>query len=244
MVFNYNGVKIFYKVIESEKQRADLPPLLLLHGWGADSSIFESLVELLDNRKLILLDFPPFGESKVEPVDWNAFTYANMTFSLCQQLGISKVDILGHSFGGRIAIILSALQSSFVNKLILIDSAGLKPRRGLKYHFKVKFYKLAKRFGFIFQNSGSNDYKQLSVNMKKVFVEVVNLSLDDYLPLIKQKTLILFGEQDKETPIYMAKKLNKKISNSKLIIIKGGGHFCFLDNLMTTYRYIDEFLEG
>ena len=96
----------------------------------------------------------------------------------------------------------------------------------------------------MFNNAGSQDYQALSSEMKKVFVSIVNQHLDEYLPLIKQKTLIIFGEKDNETPIYMARKLHKNISNSKLEIIKGAGHFCFLDNLMTFYRIIDKFLEG
>ena len=247
MVYNYKDVKIFYKVIGDSgnlNSQQSSPPTLLLHGWGCDGSIFDSLISLMPQKNFIVIDFPPFGKSNVEPKDWNVFTYANMVISLCEHMGISKVDVLGHSFGGRVAIILSALRPNFVGKCILIDSAGLKPKRGIKYYCKLYFYKFAKRLGFMFNNAGSSDYKALSNEMKKVFVSIVNQNLDDYLPLIKKQTLIIFGENDKETPVYMAKKLHKNIIGSRLEIIKGAGHFCFLDNLMTVYRLVDEFLEG
>lgn len=243
MVYNFNGVKVDYKIIESKDCEKTSCPLLLLHGWGCDSSIFDNFISLFPNRKILVLDFPPFGKSQVEPTDWNVFTYANMVLALCQHCNIKKVDVLGHSFGGRIAIILSSLRSDFVRKCILVDSAGLKPKRKLKYYFKLYGYKLAKYFGFMFNNVGSQDYRDLSSDMKKVFSQVVNQHLDEYLPLIKQKTLIIYGEKDKETPIYMAKRLHKNIANSRLEIIKDAGHFCFIDNLMTVYRFVDEFLE-
>lgn len=243
MVYNFNGVKVNFKVFEARGDEANKTPLLLLHGWGCDSRIFENFISLIPNRKIIVLDFPPFGESNVEPNGWNVFTYANMVLGLCQHLNIKKVDVLGHSFGGRVAIILTSLRSDFINKCILVDSAGLKPRHGLKYYAKLYYYKLARYFGFMFSRAGSADYQALSYEMKKVFVSIVNQHLDDYLPLIKKKTLIIFGENDKETPVYMAHRLHKNVENSRLEIIKGGGHFCFLDNLLTFYRLVDEFLE-
>ncbi len=242
MVFVYNGVKIYYRFVEPVEKEDD-SCTLLLHGWGCDSTIFDPLVSLMPNRCFLMIDFPPFGKSNIEPADWNIFTYANMVESLCRHCKIEKVNILGHSFGGRVAIVLSALRPYLIGKCILVDSAGLKPKRSLNYYYKLYSYKIAQKLGFVVNDAGSQDYKTLSSDMKKVFVNVVNQYLDDYLPLIKQKTLIIYGGKDKETPIYMARKLHKKIGGSKLEIINDGGHFCFLDNLMTFYRLVDNFLE-
>ena len=244
MVFNYNGVKINYKIVEADKEGNTKECVLLLHGWGCDANVFTSFVSLMPNKRFLLLDFPPFGKSNIEPVNWNIFTYANMVESLCKYCGIEKVDVIGHSFGGRVAIILSALRPYLINKCILVDSAGLKPKRSFKYYYKLISYKIAKKIGFVLSDAGSQDYKELSCEMKQVFKNIVNQYLDDYLPLIKKKTLIIYGKNDKETPIYMAKRLHKKIYGSKLEIIDDAGHFCFLDNLLTFYRLVDKFLEG
>ncbi len=239
MVFNFCGVKVFYRI----QNNGTGPYTLLLHGWGVSGSIFDKFVDLMPERNFIILDFPPFGKSNIEPKDWNIFTYANMVISLCEHLKIDQVNVLGHSFGGRVAIILASLRPSLIEKCILVSSAGLKPKRTLKYHFKLYSYKLLRYFGFMINNAGSDDYKELSNDMKKVFVNVVSEHLDGYLPLIKQKTLIIYGEKDKETPVYMAKRLHKHIKNSRLEIIPEAGHFCFIDNLMTFYRLVDKFLE-
>ena len=78
--------------------------------------------------------------------------------------------------------------------------------------------------------------------MQKSFIKIVNEHLDYTLPKIKNQTLIVFGSEDKETPLYMAKKLHKNIKNSKLVIIKGAGHFCFIDNPNKFNLEVREFL--
>lgn len=240
MILKFNGVKVNYYFVGNQKAES---VTLMLHGWGCDGHIFDNLLSLMPDKRFLVVDFPPFGKSTNEPKGWNIFTYSNMIISLLQNLKLKSVNMCGHSFGGRIAIILCALRPELVKKCILIDSAGLKPRRKLSYYFRLYSYKFAKSLGFIMPNVGSSDYKKLSSDMKNVFVAIVNQNLDEYLPLIKQKTLIIFGENDKETPIFMAKRLNKNIQNSRLEIIDNAGHFAFVDNLMTCYRLIDSFLE-
>lgn len=239
MYFNFLGVKIFYRISGNITSK-DIT--IVLHGWGCDGHIFDDLLSRFD-RQFLIIDLPPFGESNVEPCEWNIFTYSNMVLSLCQKLSIKRANIIGHSFGGRIAIILAALNPKLIQKCVLIDSAGLRPKRSPKFYIKIYIYKLLKKMGFMFSAAGSSDYKQLSPQMKRVFVAIVNQYLDEYLPLIQQKTLIIFGENDKETPIYMAKRLHKFIQNSTLEILKQAGHFAFLDCPLSCFRMIDAFLE-
>ena len=241
MFYKFNDVKVAYRFVGNEKANFTT---ILLHGWGCSGDIFDNLVSLMPEKRFLIVDFPPFGQSDIEPKGWNIFTYANMITSLVHHCGLTHVNVCGHSFGGRVAILLASLNPQMVDRLVLLDSAGLKPRRKIGYYFKLYYYKIAKSMGFMFSNAGSDDYKALSDDMKRVFVAVVNEYLDDYLPLIRQKTLIIFGEKDSQTPIYMAKRLHKNIKNSRLEILKGAGHFCFVDNLMTCYRLVDEFLEG
>ena len=193
------------------------------------------------NQSSLFVDFPPFGKSG-EIEDWTIFTYASMVMSLCQHLGIKKFNLIGHSFGGRVAIILSAICKKDVEKVVLVDSAGLKPRRNLGYYFKVYAYKLKKKLGFDVSKYGSCDYRALKPNMKKVFNSIVNTHLDAFLPHIVADTLIIFGENDQVTPIYMAKKFNKKIKNSSLVILKDAGHFCFIDRKMEFLAQLKQFL--
>lgn len=239
MVYLYNGKKIYYKFYNRKSCR----PILLLHGWGCNGKIFESIIESFPNNSFLVIDFPPFGKSDKSIEDWNIFTYVGMLMSLCDNLHIQKCDVLGHSFGGRIAIIMSAVKRSLVHSCILVDSAGIKPHRTIKYYMQICSYKIKKKLGKNTIDMGSTDYKQLSPAMKKTFVSIVNTYLDDYARKMAVKTLIIWGEKDKDTPLYMAKKLNKYIKNSQLKVIKDAGHFCFLDRPLEFYKSVSKFWE-
>lgn len=239
MMFEYNGAKINYQFVNRGNERVTL----LLHGWGCSGKIFEKFMKMFDDRSFLVVDFPPFGDSKSLPCSWTIFSYASMIISLCEHLNIKTVDILGHSFGGRIALILSSLKCIDVHSCILVDSAGIKPKKSLKKAFKVAIYKLKKKMGKNVDDYGSNDYKSLPPCMRGVFTNIVNTNLQPYLKQIEAQTLIVWGDQDNETPLYMAKRLNKHIKNSKLEVLHGG-HFVFLDSPLSFYSVVEKFWEA
>ena len=239
MVFTYNGIKVHYSQYGDKSEK----PCLLLHGWGASSEVFAGLMQHFPNKNFITIDFPPFGKSENEPIDWNIFTYVSMVMSLCEHLHIATCDVLGHSFGGRVAILLAALKKQLVANLILVDSAGIHPKRSIKYYYKVYKYKIYRHFGKAISNAGSSDYQKLSPQMKKVFVSIVNQDLEEYCLRIHANTLIVFGKNDKDTPIYMAKSFKKLIRNSKLEILDDAGHYSFLDSPLSFYRLLGQFWE-
>ena len=199
MIYKYRSVEIYFRFINRKKRVTNV----YLHGWGADNKTLGFCDKTLANENSLYIDFPPFGKSGEVSSDWSIFTYANLVVSLCEKLNIKKINLIGHSFGGRVAIVVATLCKNETNKLVLIDSAGLKPKRSLKYYFKVWSYKIRKKMGLDVSQYGSDDYKNLDEKMRPVFNSIVNTHLDDFLPLIKNETLIMFGEKDKSTPLYM-----------------------------------------
>ena len=158
-------------------------------------------------------------------------------------MNIQNLCILGHSFGGRVAILISVIQKALVDKLVLVDSAGMKPRRKLSYYFNNIRYRVRKTVGLSTEKFGSSDYRQLSLNMKRVFTSIVSTHLEEYAAMIKSKTLIVYGKDDKETPLYMAKRLNKLIPNSKLIVFEDCSHFCYLEKPDDFQKIVTNFFE-
>ena len=237
VIFRFNGTKVFYKVRGSLSS----PVNIFLHGWGQDGNSFSQVISSCPGFCNITVDFPPFGKSgKID--GWTIFSYANMLISLCEALKIEKCNLIGHSFGGRVAILVSSMNKDLVNKLVLVGSAGMKPKRKLSYYFNLCSYKTMKFLGYIPKNAGSSDYAKLDEGMKKTFVSIVNTHLENYAKLIEAKTLIVFGENDTETPVYMAKRLNKLIKNSELVILPHAGHFCFQERSLKFCRLLTEFL--
>lgn len=224
MIFEYKNIKINYQTMGKRGKW-----LLFLHGWGGDIQSFACLYPSFKNFKVLAVDFPPFGcsEEPKHPLTMN--DYVEMIKQLLKLLKIRKINIIAHSFGGRVALILAS-QTKLVNKLILVDSAGLKPRKSLVVRLKILKYKALKKLNKTPKNAGSEDYQHLSTTMQKTFVNVVNFHLDNVCKNITCPVLIVWGKKDKSTPIWMAKKLNKLISNSNLVVFGDSGHFSYLNH--------------
>ncbi len=194
--------------------------------------------------RVIAIDITGFGKSKALPYPFSIDDYLKDVLAVLDKLKIEKFYLIAHSFGGRIAIKLAGTTDR-VLKLVLTGSAGLKPKRSLKYYFKVYSYKLIKRFlsDKARAKFGSEELKGLSGNMRGSYYKIVNEYLDGYLSNIRCKTLIIFGENDKETPLYIADKLNKNIKNSEKFVIKNAGHFCFIEKYYEFNLIVNEFLK-
>ena len=169
-----------------------------------------------------------------------------------KQLDIKNPTIFGHSFGGRVGIIYSGRQND-LNKLVLIDSAGIKPKRGLDYYIRVYTYKLGKKVLSLpglraykekmMENAGSSDYKNASMMMRQIMSKVVNEDLQHLMPSIQAETLLVWGDLDDATPLSDAKIMEQKIPGAGLVVFKGAGHYSYLECLGQFLRVIDVFLE-
>lgn len=202
--------------------------IILMHGWGASGAAMKQIFDFLSrwNYDVINVDLPGFGRSE-KRAGFDVYDYAETVNKLVEELGLKEVTLIGHSFGGRLAMILAGRE--WVKRIVLIDAAGLRPKRSLRYRLAVARYKRAKRRGKELSSYGSADYRALDDDMKKVFVKVVNEHLDNVAAKIDKPCAIFWGENDKETPLYMAKRLRKLIAGSKLYFLKGG-HFAYAED--------------
>ncbi len=224
--------------------KGDGKAVLFLHGYLSCKESFIYQTEVFSKKyRVIAPDMTGFGNSDKMEYPYSLDDYVNEIYSLITSLKLESYSIVAHSFGVRVAIKLS-LKDKRVDKLVITGGAGLKPRRSLKYYFKVYSYKVLKLFlkKDKLKNFGSSDYKKLSPVMKESFIKIVNEHLDGVANKINNQTLILHGELDRETPLYLAKRFNKKIKNSTLKIIKGAGHFAFIDDPNAFNFYLSGFL--
>lgn len=198
-----------------------------MHGWGSDASAFLFVANKMRGYKNILVDLYGFGSSPHPDCPLTVRDYANGVSELLKALGIKKAVVVGHSFGGRVAIELAARPDTAVSRLVLIDSAGVRPRRGPRYFFRVLRAKLLKKIGK--EAKGSKDYRVLSGPMKKTFVNVVNYDQTSLLKHVSVSTAIFWGKKDDVTKPYMAKILKRKIKRSTLFWLENAGHFSFVE---------------
>lgn len=219
--------------------------LIFLHGWGASKDNFTWLKGKI-NCTMHFASLDGFDNTPA-PTDPTIGGYAKRLGEYIKNNNLDNIVLLGHSFGGRIAIEYASQNN--VLGLILVDSAGLKPKFSLSKKIKVFRYKLAKTFKKLhiykkdLSKYGSEDYKNCSKQLKNVLVNAVNYNQKRKLPKITAKTLIIWGNKDVDTPPYMAKTLHKKIKNSNLIWLDGG-HFAFAQEPYKFASILVDFIEN
>ena len=234
---NIRGTQLFYTV-EGEGM-----PVILMHGWGCNHSTLKSIeAQLTPGFKVYNVDFPGFGGSNEPSAVWGVEEYTSLIEEFARQEHIESPILLGHSFGGRVGILFASRNK--VHKLILVDADGVKPRRSLRYYYKVYSYKaikhallffLGKKRGETALNSyrakvGSSDYSNASPMMRAILSKVVNEDLKSVMPKIACPTLLIWGANDTATPLADAKIMEKLIPDAGLVSFDGVGHYSFLEN--------------
>jgi len=243
-----DGVKLNYQV-DGEGR-----PVLLLHGWGASAASFAQVHSHLAGRmKAYSLDLPGFGLSSPPPAAWGTEEYAALVEKFVQGEIGAKPILIGHSFGGRLGIRLAA--QGKVRKLVLVDAAGIKPKRSWRYHARVYSYKMLKQLVKLpllarhgeeilerrRRATGSDDYRNASGVMRQTMVRVVNEDLTPLLPKINVPTLLVWGEMDTATPLADGQLMEKLIPGAGLVVFKNSGHYSYLENMGQFLRVLDSF---
>lgn len=249
-----NGVDFAYSVEPGQGA-----PVVLMHGWGCNRSTLASIERSVRElgRPVVNVDFPGFGESTEPAEAWGVEEYTAAFTDLMRHEGIGPdAVLLGHSFGGRVAILYASRNA--VGKLILVDAAGVKPRRSLKYYLKVYSFKAKKhllrlllgrqkaeeRLNQLRAKAGSSDYASASPMMRRILSRVVNEDLRAVMPAIKAPTLLIWGENDTATPLSDAKTMERLIPEAALVSFAGCGHYSFLDNPTQFAAVLKSFLQS
>ena len=242
--FNYKNQRIAYEVVGKGKA------LVILHGWGSSRRVMLPLAKsLADIRASYVLDLPGFGDSNQPDAAWSIDDYADAVEAFIAMLPDDHIDVLVHSFGGRIILkLLNRLKSKqIIQKVLITGGAGMKPQRSFRFYVKKYFAKTLKapfvilpnplrekalnwlRETGLWKSLGSSDYSKLSGMMRETFVKSVSEHLEPSLPGIEHETLLLWGRNDDATPVYQAERMEQGIKNSALVIIEDAGHYAFLD---------------
>lgn len=213
--------------------------VIFLHGWRSEGAIWKATAELMkyDNLALYALDLPGFGASAVPKKALSIDDYADIVLEFIKKFKLEKVILVGHSFGGRISIKIATTHPELIDKVILVDSAGLNLSSGKTTtrkvfarlfgpFFKPKFMQGLRRR--IYRKMGAEDYISTPY-LKETYLKTIKEDLRDCLPKIILPTLIIWGAKDTETPLKFADIMNKEIKNSEKVIFPGAGHFSFLD---------------
>lgn len=253
MTIEIDGRKIHYT------DEGEGKPILLLHGWGSSCAAYRFIIKSFSDRfRMIAPDFLGFGDSEMFSEPWDVSDYVDLTVKFIKALGIEDATLVGHSFGGRVIIKMVGQGLISPEKIVLMDAAGVKHKRGLWASLKLYTFKTVKWFlllpvirrfsagalerarGYF----GSADYNSAPAVLRQTLVKVVNEDLCEYMPNIKCPTLLIWGDKDTATPLADAKVMEKLISDSGLCVIKGAGHFSFIDSPYEVNAILNSFFGG
>ena len=248
MYFNHEDITLYY-----EKYGECKKSVVILPGWGNTRKTFDYMISFLKNYFTVyIIDYPGFGNSPFPNKDLTIYDYSDVIYQLIKELNLDNPILIGHSFGGRVITTLLGYYKYNFSNIILINSAGIQPKKTIVKRLRAFSYKLLMKLGnilpkkikekwkkYLFNKFASIDYQNLSENMRKTFKNVVNEDLTPYLKNINSKTLLVWGEKDDATPVKDAYKMNKLINDSELIVLQGLTHFSYLEkpNLINCIIY-------
>lgn len=227
--------------------------LIILHGWSYSTEKWKPFLKLLERNGIEheMLKIPgltaPLGNV------WTLDDYISWLHRQTSKIH-HPISMLGHSNGGRIAAAFSAKYPDKISSLILIDSAGII-HRDIKTLLKKGFFGTAAKIGKRITNShlirdlfykvvGEQDYLRADPNLKKTMFNLISRDLEQAFSKIKVPTLIIWGENDKITPVSDGKKIHNLVLNSKLEIIKNARHSPQLTHSNQVAKLILQFINN
>ncbi|MBO4908393.1 MAG: alpha/beta hydrolase [Lachnospiraceae bacterium] len=243
MDITIDGLKIAYKFTGEGDETA-----VILQGWGTTYPLYDVVAKALQPKYRVLqFDLPGFGSSQEPPESWTVDQFTDFFIKLMEALEIKKAVLIGHSYGGRMIIKMAARDNLpfEIDRIVLIDSAGVMPKRSFKQKVKIFRYKILKKilnfkpvymmFSELIElwksTQGSEDYRNATPIMKGCLVKAVNEDLTHLFEKNKYDTLLIWGDRDDATPLSDAKTMEKLMPSAGLAVIPGTGHFSFAENV-------------
>ena len=249
---------LFKKVLKSGETRGQDLELVWLHGWGQDHSSFERLAGLFKHGAVnILYDLPGFGNSPMLEPGAGTGRYAEVLIKELEKTNPSRRIIIGHSFGCRVALRIAVRVPGLADGLVLIAAAGLPRKRGAGWKLKSLAIKALGKAAHLsdetfktslkpkFRNRfGSRDYKAAGA-LRETFVATVTENLTETASAIKTPAVLIYGQDDQETPVEVGKRFEKLLEGSHLTVLSGFGHLSILTSgVYQCQHIINKFLRG
>lgn len=221
---------------------------ILLHGWGQNIYSMLPIAHILKGYRCLIVDLPGFGDSAIPEYLLTIKDYVSLINKLCISLNFKPKLVIGHSFGGKIAYAYALRYK--VEHLVLAAPSIKKPHKTFGQRLRICLYKLIKkinkssknRFQSLLNKFGSKDYQNAHGVMRRIMVNSVNTYYDETFSSYSGNVLLVYGSNDKITPLKEGKKIKDKLINGKLKIINKGDHFAYLDKRYTFIRFIEEFI--
>lgn len=213
----------------AEQQGSGHPVVVALHGWARDRTDFRVALSDFDS---LSLDLPGFGLSPAPGRAWDTGDYVECVLQVVKQMPVPPV-IVGHSFGGRVALRLAALYPRNVAGLVLTGVPLIRrPVRGV-VPVAYRAIKALHSKGIIGarlmararSHYGSTDYNNAVGVMRDVLVRVVSESYECDLRALQCPVRLVWGANDTAAPVWMAQEATRLAAQTTMTVLNDVGHF-------------------
>ncbi|MEZ5351391.1 MAG: alpha/beta hydrolase [Bryobacteraceae bacterium] len=211
-------------------------PVLLLHGWGGSLESMDPIFNAITPYfRATSIDFPGHGQSSLPPEPWHVSDFLDLTMRFMDRMELQRPHIVSHSFGGRVTIKLAAQHPERAGKLLFTAGAGVKPPLSAKQKLKraaakLKFLAPAGLRERAAPYLASSDYANAGA-LRPTLRHVVDEDLTPLLASVQSPCLLIWGDQDHETPPYCGETMHRLLPHNEYIVFPGAGHFPYLDQL-------------
>jgi len=220
-------------------------PIVILHGWGRSGAEWESMGKYLhDNtgRTVLIPDLPGFGGTGIYQNIIDIYDYTKALVGWMTYLDIKRASIVGHSLGGRMAVVLGARYPTLVESLILVAPAAVKPmtlRRILLRPLRTISRLIPSRIRESVSRNVS-DVDGQNIKLRELYKAVVKYDLTNELAKIKSSTLVVWGERDPILPLGLLSIYKKHLPNASVRVVWEAGHDPHLSNFRDLSRIVEE----
>ncbi len=211
----------------AERTGGPTSEVLALHGWARSGADFAPVVAGTD---ALAVHLPGFGITPEPPEAWGTVEYAD---HLARALaGTGPYTVVGHSFGGRVAVRLAVRHPELVRSLVLTGAPLVRATAPPRPALRVRLAKRLAAWHLIpasvvdraRRNAGSEDYRAAQGRMREIFVRVVNEDYREDLARIAVPTTLVWGELDDAAPLAGARLAHDRVPGARLDVVPGGGH--------------------
>lgn len=229
--------------------------LIWAHGWGHTHAALLPLAQAMRRSAgSILFDFPGFGASPLPPEPWSTADYADAMAEWLAALPPARRIWIAHSFGCRVGLQLAARHPETLDGLFLMAAAGLPPRRTPWTQARVAArrwaFRLARQFtpegparDRLRDRFGSADYRAAGP-LRPILVKAVNEDLTVVARAVRCPSVLVYGDQDRETPPESGMRLHSLMPQSRLFVLRGFDHWSLVsDGRHQIIHRLSEFME-
>jgi pimeloyl-ACP methyl ester carboxylesterase len=225
MLTSFAGSRLF-----GQRYGTGVPSVLALHGWRRDHRDFDGV--LASGLDAVALDLPGFGSTPPPPTAWGSPEYADAVAAVLDEMQ-ARVVVVGHSFGGRVAVHLAADHPEQIAGLVLSGAPlhrppGARPRPRLSFRLARRLAALGvvsqDRIEALRQRYGSEDYRSASGVMRDVLVRTLAEDYAGVLARLRCPVELVWGDDDTAAPLWVAERLAAELPGANLVVCAGAGH--------------------